>query len=808
MANIFNVVIPLSTAIILFISPFIILKRFKFFESLQLAEKLVYSFITGLAGLLLPLHFSKLLGNFTVISIIIYLVSSLIFIFTLLNKIKNIRWKNIQNLTHRVTKISTLDAALIISIAFNIFKYLYFLEIRAIIDWDATSMYLPYARSIVITDSLPLHAFDQMIILKPQGISVLYAWTYIISGSSISESFRIMPLFFNFGILLMIYLIGTHFFCKKIAKIGVMIYTLLPLHDIFLNIWALYPDLPFVTTSLAFFYFSQMATQKLENRNINIIYSGISLGLSALFKSFAVINCLLLPLTLISYSKSKILRLFLPFLVPLSMSPSIAFISNLNMGVLKAIETASLNFIQLFHFSKLTYFSLIIISSFFIAWMNYDKKLEKKSEKSTLNIMKIIAGILIIALPFFLIWYGDNYLKTGTLLNRWNINENDMKWAGAILKPLLEWGNNSNPALTTDYYLSSFLLPFSAPLLGTFFFVPKIIGIVKSAQKKKVRPVFNLTFGFFTLWFVYLLFPPNERWLLFFAPLLSIFSAVGFVYCVERIENIFSETFTLLSVLILGSVSLVQSHLLLTFKDYENPYTIFSQKISQIFSIEWNYLVGPNEATNLYSTFQLLLVGLLLFILILAIMKVIFFTGSKLLNRKTHLGIFNKKNVINILLIIITATITFLPTYTITYFATDGNINNFHYSHREHFGWNELYSKILPHIISNYSRGDTILSFRSHFTGLQYYLGTEVILLDLSIMDNLALVRKLIEGNSSSVLETINNHKIKYVLLPNPEYDSIVSDFLVSTELIYKIQSVFQLTVKLRISRWILYEID
>ena len=135
--------------------------------------------------------------------------------------------------------------------------YLVFLESRAILDSDVVHYYLPIARELVKANEFTYNSgYDYNILLKPIGVSILYAWTYTVSGSILTEPFRLMPLTPIFMLIILNYAITSSATKSKIVSIiSTAIFLILPFHDRFLLYSAFYPDIFYYPLIFAAIYF-------------------------------------------------------------------------------------------------------------------------------------------------------------------------------------------------------------------------------------------------------------------------------------------------------------------------------------------------------------------------------------------------------------------------------------------------------------------------------------------------------------------------------------------------------------------------
>jgi hypothetical protein len=191
---------PLSGFLALAVTIFSIFPLIKrLFRDESIFTVLAISFVSGLSVILLPLYVvGILLGHgFVATSWIIFLIS---FTFFLVNATRSV--PKIQEYIGKLRNVlkdasrSPLDWVFLAAIVFIIFKYFYILSIKGIFDWDAINLHLPFGRRIYEADSIPFFGYDYEPVIRPVGISVLYAWMHSLSGSAYDENFRLFPILF------------------------------------------------------------------------------------------------------------------------------------------------------------------------------------------------------------------------------------------------------------------------------------------------------------------------------------------------------------------------------------------------------------------------------------------------------------------------------------------------------------------------------------------------------------------------------------------------------------------------------------
>jgi hypothetical protein len=174
-------------------------------------------------------------------------------------------------------------------IAAYLAKACLFLLFRPIVDADVVDSYLPFARTLYLSDHIPLYNYfdTRPIMVPPVGGWILYGWAYSLSGSMFSESFRLLMLPILIGNLVMTYLLGRTVAGEKTAKLGLIIFAFLPFQDQLLFEFVLYPDMMFAFLSLVVFYLLvQLLYQQREPHEV-ISYTlimGLAMGGALLLK--------------------------------------------------------------------------------------------------------------------------------------------------------------------------------------------------------------------------------------------------------------------------------------------------------------------------------------------------------------------------------------------------------------------------------------------------------------------------------------------------------------------------------------------
>ena len=171
-------------------------------------ERLSLSYILSLTIMFGSLYIGGVIKAFNIASLIFLaiVVISSVHLFTLFT-MKILRSPRPFIISSIFSKISMKRLIVAISAIGALFVYTLLLHSKAILDSDVVQYYLPVAREIVEGNGFTYTTgYDYNVYLKPIAGSVLYAWTFVISGSEFSEAFRLMPLTPIFMLILLNYI--------------------------------------------------------------------------------------------------------------------------------------------------------------------------------------------------------------------------------------------------------------------------------------------------------------------------------------------------------------------------------------------------------------------------------------------------------------------------------------------------------------------------------------------------------------------------------------------------------------------------
>ena len=759
---ILDLIVEITIPFILCLSAYPLAQRF-FFKSKEqkLGDKLVASFIVGLAiVMLLPYSVGIIFSSgFRTMSWIIYIASVLSLSINIKTFIRETR-AVLEKAKRYISGRELFDLALVLSVIGFSIKYTFYLLARAVTDWDATVIYLPYARAIFFADSIPFTAFDFARFTKPMGISFLYGWIYSLSSSTFAENFRLIPLSFTFITIMLIYLIAKDLCSSLVAKLAVMIYLYLPLHDSLLYYFAYYPDVAYNSLILAVFYFLYRYVRTLETKYCLI--GGLALGLSMLLKAQTALFF------------APVLFIFLPFFGRKSVRVLATSLTSATFLSFIALSHGNLTpFLGLLRHEGLVVLVLVAIISSLVALGVEAQKKTTVTEGSAFTVLEGLS-IFLGASSLALLWYLRNYFTMGTLI-----------WSSSIEEPNLQWAINIISGFISQTYqrpeASSFLLNMISvllvhPILGSVWIIPKLVGMLKLTAKRKMLPVLNWILGFFLTYTLYAYstivisssFTVNPRDLLPLAPFFSIYSAWGLLVIAEYFWKTRTRETTLYLLASLGFVSLAQSSLILYY-----PTSFLAgicDQIAKLSFTSWRLLAhgGPQASSN-WLIFGFVVGSLLL--LPFLVRRGITFILSKMgicvrvTYRSPKQFAILKRVLFFIIILSVTLTVQVFPYVALTYEFGNGDMIAFKENQVKEL-WAGIYSDILPYIDDNAESGDVILAIDAALTGLQYKLDN-IRLIDITSPDNLASMRILVESNDTEEIVTmLHDLNVRYFLLP------------------------------------------
>ena len=563
-------------------------------------ERLCLSYILSLAMIFGLLYLGGIMNAFNIASFVvsIIVVASFfhLFVFFIMKVLRG------PYPARACVRISTEKLTVIISTIGLLTIYATFLSSRAIFDSDVVQFYLPIAREIVRGNGITYNTgYDYNILLKPIGVSVLYAWTYAVSGSILTEPFRLMPLTPILMLIILNYAITTS--ATKSEKIGIIstaIFLILPFHDRFLLYSAFYPDIFYYPLIFAATYFLLEYFQ--SKRSCLLFWTGLGLGAASLLKAQTIyfLIAFILVFLILELKKYKflsaILCLFTPFYI---LIPSILANSIQDNRILLSIPSFTGTQIALFFFlailSGISYYVTIYVD---VSDIKIDRTL----------VTSFVKKIILLIFPFaFLssLWYLNNLLRFGTIIWTSSINSPAYDWALGVLKSTI----TTQPTIDLWHYLAYFPFMFVDPgVMGYIMLIPILIGLVFVLRKRPENFNILLFYGIIsasiTLSNVILSLSSanavyNPRDILPLVPLLSTLTSIGIVSITSNFSTKIYETKNVIASLLLISYFGLLNYIHSVYVGYIHLYNV--TKIGKLMS-DFGNSVGLNLSQ---TSFQL-----------------------------------------------------------------------------------------------------------------------------------------------------------------------------------------------------------
>ena len=440
---------------------------------INMVERLSLSYILSLTVIFTLLYLGCITHTFNVASLMVLaiLIGSFVYLFSsCIIKSKRL-WFTLKTSSALLTPEKIIVIAATIGL---LIVYTGFLYSRAILDSDVAHEYLPLAREIVRGNGFTYsNGYDYNVLIKPIGASVLYAWTYMVSGSTSSEFFRLMPLVPILMLIVLTY--GIAFSATKSKSIGIISTALLlvfPFHDRFLLYSAFYPDTfyyPLVITSIYFLL------EYVQSKRIDLLFwTGLGLGVANLLKAQTIyfVLAFLLVLTIWELRNFKKFSIALCFFTPFYVLGLNILISNIRVLDILALSQTQLGlFLFLSILSAVSCYSTISRNS-----------LKKNVNRYIITILAKRVGLVFMPLLILSsLWYMSNLSIFGTLIWTSSINLPHYDWALGVLNSI------NTPQLTASIwnYLAYFIFMFIDPsVMGYVMLVPLIVGLVFAFRNK------------------------------------------------------------------------------------------------------------------------------------------------------------------------------------------------------------------------------------------------------------------------------------------------------------------------------------
>ena len=717
-----------------------LLARISFFRRLGWLEKIIFTGATSSSIFIILASWGAVLGDGSVSLLLgsFLLLALVLFLYWLIILIRN-------KPQIKFPKFSKIEKLLGIVILAILLKTFVLFTLRPIVDPDILVSYLPFARTIVEENFVPpqdKYTLNPMT-LPPIGGPILYATTYVLSGNTFSESFRLFTFPFFVGLIILTYLLGKKIGGRLFGLVSTLIFLSLPWIDTMLLEWVIYPDLIFAFLGLSLFYFLEFHFFDAPRKTKNIlgIFFGLILAASLLLKDQGIFLFFLLFLIIILHLRGKLFRLLslffaiLPFFLLFLKIPGLTY----------------------FAFDRASLAGLFFLGAPFIFLATrrivFDRKIKPigvitplfvSLVLGTLGSLWILRNIALYAHPV-VPFLGEPLATT----------------YGAILKLGI-----SSPAV--NFELKEIQL-FFLPVFGTLLLLPKILGLLASLFEKKL---FQVGFWFFAWYSIVILYfgQANERYLSIVAPTLAVLIAYGVQVVRDWLQNLSTKklnNFLPISSILFGIASLAQS----TFLSWNIGSSLFPSLVlrrslfempapltTSIFDIEQSFFSLArvlNTRPGLYSredAIQLLIIGLLFSLIIFAV--ALFFLRFSF---KRYILFFGFISVI---------VFTF-PYLAVIWNTSGGNVLTFTEKER-----NKIYSSsgltthIVPYLKENAAKDSKVLVFGPD-GALSYH--THLPVWNLEFGYGLSGIKDFLDKEESEILNFMNENKIEYFLLYDNE---------------------------------------
>ncbi len=619
-------------------------------------------------------------------------------------------------------------------------KVIFFSLFKPVIDPDVVNYYLPFARSIAISDNVPnSNLYSTLpIIHTPIGSLVIPALIYSVLGSTTSEMFRLINLPYITSLLIIIYRFVRRFTNSRLIGLQtVTVFVGLPMIDSLLFEALFYPDFIFT-------FYCLLALERL--------YSITNQDQSSL-KSFVILALYLSTAMLIKFQAVWLLPFFaLWFSFHLHLSTNLKKTIIIGFAIifsgLRLLQPATL---------PSPHPLILLLAPLFLYLLFRPPHWPHRR-------LQLPLGHILISLTILLLgglWFIRNLLIFGNILVRTTPTDNwvyslqgeESKALGPyqvdldpLSQKLLSWINLD--AVNYAEPLGSLWAILFWPGLGSLWLIFKIIGLLKAKQSNYFFP-FVWTIYWYLVWIFYL-GAVSDRHLLPLLPFLSLIIVLG----INALRNLISpaKVIFLISLLSLAQsrflswnlgVALVGRTRLKTLADSLYP-TTEPNRFSINSTVDYvkrflSAINAPGDSANSFIVY-LIVFSLSAF-------------GLCFLFRRTHLPNF-----------ILTSAIFLFP-----YIATIVLVTNFQPQFFTHIEQDKVYSyagqfeSVIPRLESTLLPTDRII-FLGTPTGLSYYLNHPV--LDFLNSSDIASIKPVFDSKDSDEINNfLNANHYRYIVL-------------------------------------------
>lgn len=529
-------------SLVLSLSAYFVLKRIKFFKSLSVLERLVLVLASSISVIGILLSYFEMFFHSAMkpLSIFIFILCLIFIIFS-----SKFILKDVLLIIRSIPKKGIYGLIFILLLVL-VGKITIFYVLRPVIDPDVVSQYLTYARSIVISKSIPTYDLFTLspVTLPPIGGPILFSFYYFISGNLQSEGFRLLTYPFLLGIVALTYLIAKKLFKSNLfSLLSCVVFLSFPVIDGLLLGWTLYPDIIAAFLELTIIYFLLFKHDDLNRKGGYIL--SVVLGLSAA-------EMLLL--------KSQSVLIFAMLSVLIMVNMRIGKYKTIILGTIFALILLFFPLTKLFNMSSfgagnvnLTVYVLVTLPVF-ISFAFIIKSRNPIREIKPSYILMICSVMLL-----GILWLCRNYLLFGGFLTAVYVGF----YKDMYIQYRIFLNGVSNVFGSINFQLFNGLALFALPVFGSILFIPKIVGVVLALFKKD----WNLVVFFIFLWYALVIIYsglPNERYLFGVYPFIGMIIVLGIKYLSEKIFSNVSkrEIFSLVVVSMFSLFSLSQSIIL------------------------------------------------------------------------------------------------------------------------------------------------------------------------------------------------------------------------------------------------------
>jgi hypothetical protein len=742
-------------------------------------DTLFLSYILSLTLMFTLLYIGGHLFFFKIASIIYLLITIFASIFATIILAYKV-WQ--MRPTKLLPEMFLLEDLILVTLSFGLISiYALVLWNKAILDSDVVQYYLPIAREIIRKNGFTYSTgYDFNVFLKPIGVSVLYAWSYFIDGSLISENFRIMPLIPLALLIILNYsIVKISTNSKKIASLSTIIFLLLPFHDRWILFNSFYGDIFYYPLIFSAIYY--LIKYLYLKDSLILTWIGLSLGTASLLKAQTIYFLIALLITFVfiklNTHKKIIVTLLLlnPFLI---LVPE--FFASLRRSLF-SVPLIELTYDELGFLFFLSFLSLIV-----------GIKIFRRSTLLSLNnvqLIKFVKELLFLLIPFISIanlWYIMNFLKLGSLIYTSSVDLPNYDWASGILSSM---ESHRMVLYISNYILYYFHMFVDPSLSGYVILIPLLIGLIRVFFSVKEGLDYYYLLAFFELIASIQIFSAavtshayvyNPRDPFPLAPLITSLIAFGINFDMELSKNKrpMSLFIKLLIITYLGLFSYVHSVFVYYISLRENNTFIVSlssslAKIAGLSLRDSSFQLSQTErilfvSRNLYKIF------LLAFLSSIPIIVILFLKNLKLRSSREKLNTyfifpyiytlkrFKKGRVIaSIMLLIIIGLLEIVIIYPrVEMLNSLGGVLRLKETQLA-----MTYKGLFYNLISGkINLEGNILSYKAP-DGLPYYLYDKKII-DLRYPANLAAIKDfLISDNISKTLSDFRRINISYILL-------------------------------------------